>query len=83
MPALLNSANLLGVSGHTALPAFAPVGVAASSDVIAAQVVSPYAAFARSATLQVTEPQGPNVTYVVRANAAGDGDPVVIHKTVP
>ena len=83
MPALLNGANLLAVSGHTPIAALAPVGVAASSDVIAAQVVSPYAAFSRSATLQVTEPQGPNLTFVVRANAAGDGDPVVIHKTVP
>lgn len=83
MPALLNGANLLAVAGHTPLASLAPVGVAASSDVIAAQVVSPYAAFSRSASFQVTEPQGPNVTFVIRAGAAGDGDPVVVHKTVP
>lgn len=83
MPAMLNGANLLAISGHTQLANLAPVGVAASSDVIAAQVVSPYAAFSHSASLQVTEPQGPNVTFVVRAGAAGDGDPVIVHKTVP
>jgi hypothetical protein len=81
MPALLTSAGLLDTPSHSALANFAPVTVVAPLDVVATQVVSPYAAFPRSATLNTSEPNGGNVTWVVRA-AGGTGSPVVIHKVV-
>lgn len=83
MPSLLTSAGLLDTAGHTALATGDAVAVVAPFDTVAQQVVSPYGVVARSASLQSNEPNGGFVTWVVRGGAAGDGDPVVVHKVVP
>jgi hypothetical protein len=76
---LLTSAGLLNLPAHTTLPQFRAVNVTAPIDIMAKNVVSPYAAFSNSASLQTTEAAGPNVIYVVRDSVAPN-DPVVIHK---
>ncbi len=83
MPALLTAAQLLDTPGHTPLASLSRVAVVAPVDVIATTVVSPYAGFANTATLQTNEPSGGNVTWVIRAGNDGSGDPVVVHKSVP
>jgi hypothetical protein len=82
MPRLLTDANLLNTPSHSPLLALARVTVVAPLDVMASQVVSPYAAFAKSVALNTLEPSVGNVTWVVRS-ANGVGNPVVIHKVVP
>lgn len=81
MPALLTNAGLLMTPSHTPLADFAPVNVVAPLDLLSTGVVSPYAAFPRSSTLNTTEPNGGSVTWVVRADG-GTGNPVVVHKVV-
>jgi hypothetical protein len=84
MPSLLTAAQLLAVTGHQSLPAGSLVGIVAPGDRIATLVVSPYATFDRSVTLQTSEPNGGVVVYVAQqiVNAV-PVDPVVIHKLVP
>jgi hypothetical protein len=82
MPRLLTSSGLLNTPSHTPLASFAPVTAVAPLDVVATQVISPYAAFPKSAALNTLEPSIGNVTWVVR-EGAGSGSPVVIHKVVP
>lgn len=83
MPTLLSTSLLLDTASHAPLAASSQVAVVAPQDRVASQVLSPYAVQSRSITLQPNEPNGGNVVWVVRANAAGDGDPVVVHKIVP
>jgi hypothetical protein len=81
MPALVTAAQLLDVAGHQPLANGARVGIIAPGDRVATLVVGPYAPFARSASLQVNEPNGGNVVYV--ATETVGMAPVVVHKVVP
>jgi hypothetical protein len=82
MRTLIARAGFLNISGHTRLTPLVPVTVTAASDSVAAQVLSPYAAFDRSVSFQSNEPNTSVVTWVVRAGPGGTGDPVVVHKNV-
>jgi hypothetical protein len=82
MRTLISRAGFLDISGHTRLLPLVPVTVTAASDSVAAQVLSPYAAFDRSVSFQSNEPNTSVVTWVVRSGPGGTGDPVVVHKNV-
>ncbi len=83
MPSLLRTAGILNLTSHTPLAATSRVAVVAPFDQVGLAVVSPYAVSNRSVTLQSAEPNGGNVTFVVRNGTLGAGDPVVVHKLVP
>jgi len=83
MPVLLRSAGVLDLTSHAPLAATSRVAVVAPFDQVGLGVLSPYAVQNRSVTLQPVEPNGGNVTYVVRAGNLGAGDPTVVHKLVP
>lgn len=82
MPTLLTASDLLVTTGHTVLTNFYPVSVVSPLDVIASQVVSPYAAFINSVELQTTELSAGDTTWVVRGGFTGTEDPVVVHKII-
>jgi hypothetical protein len=84
IPLLLSSSGLLQVSGHTALPIGTHLTVASASDVVGAQVLSPYAAFGAPVSFQGLPAQSADLTWVVRAtNGVGtSGDAVVVHRIV-
>jgi len=84
MPQLLSSAGLLAVSGHTLLPVDTHLMVTAASDVVGAQVLSPYAAFGPPVSFQGVAAPSPDFNWVVRVTKPDDtaGDPVVIHRIV-
>ncbi|MBL9111113.1 MAG: hypothetical protein JNM74_17645 [Myxococcales bacterium] len=82
MPLLLRTAGILNVTSHTALAAAQRVRVVAPADPVGLAVLSPYAVADRSVTLQSADPNGGDITYVVRQGAAGNGDPVAVHKLV-
>lgn len=82
MPALLSSAELLSIGGHTLLPEGTHLSVTAPADVVGNQVLSPYAAFGSSISFQGTTPDASTTFVVRRESASGDGDPVVIHRVV-
>ena len=84
MPALIQSAGLLDLAGHTTIAAQTQVTVVAPGDSVGTLVVSPYAVFDRSVTLQSNQPNGGNVVFVTRqGTGAALGDPVVVHRVVP
>lgn len=83
MPALVRAAGLLAVTSHAPLASASHVAVAEPGDQVGLAVPSPYAVTDRSVTLRSSDPNGGDVSYVVRNGAAGDGDPVVVHKLVP
>jgi hypothetical protein len=84
MPALLVSAGLLDVAGHTPIAVGTRVGIVAPSDRVATSVASPYGSFARSVTFRSNEPNSGNVTYVaVEVSDGTSPAPVVVHKVVP
>lgn len=82
MPLLLRTAGILNVTSHTTLAAAQRVRVVAPADPVGLAVLSPYAVADRSVTLQSADPNGGDITYVVRQGAAGNGDPVAVHKLV-
>jgi len=85
MPALIQSAGVLDVTGDTSITPGTPLDVVAPSDAIGLGVVSPYGAAKRSVYFACNEPNGGTVTYVVEdpANDAGPSQPVVVHKIAP
>ena len=83
MPALLTSAGLLAVAGHTKLPENSHLVVASAGDVVGAQLLSPYATMGAPVSFQGVGPVGPDLSWVVRCEEAlGVGDPVVVHRVV-
>ena len=83
MPALLTSAGLLAVAGHTKLPENSHLVVASAGDVVGAQLLSPYATIGAAVSFQGLGPAGPDLSWVVRhEEASGAGDPVVVHRVV-
>jgi hypothetical protein len=84
MPALITSAGLLDLAGHTSIAAGTQVAIVAAGDKVGTLVVSPYAVVARSVTFQSNQPNGGNVVFVAQERVgAALGDPVVIHRVVP
>ena len=84
MPALLSSANLLTVGGHTKLASGTHLLVSAAADVVGAQILSPYAAFGAPVSFQGLPAPSVDLSWVVRAkNGDGTaGDAVVVHRIV-
>jgi ferredoxin len=84
MPALLSSAELLAVGGHTKLASGTHLLVSSAADVVGAQVLSPYAAFGAPVSFQGLPAPSVDMNWVVRAkNANGTaGDAVVVHRIV-
>lgn len=81
MPELVTATGLLTVTSHTKLPEGTHLVVSAPSDVLGAQLVSPYAAYGAPVSFQGTA--GPGITWVVRATSGGaPTDPVVLHRVV-
>ena len=46
-------------------------------------MASPHSAFSNSGTFTTSEPEGPNVTHLVRQGSTGFDLPVVFHEVVP
>jgi Stigma-specific protein, Stig1 len=82
MPELLSKSGLLQVTAHRKLSNLFPVSVVAPFNVLASQVVTPYAAFANSVEFETTELNAGDTSWVVRGGLNGNEDPVVIHKVV-
>jgi hypothetical protein len=85
MPALIQSAGILDVSGDTSVSPNTPLVVVAPADAVGLGVVSPYGAGNRSVYFSSNDPNGGSVTYVVEdpGNDAGPTQPVVVHKVAP
>ncbi len=84
MPALVTSAGLVDLAGHTSIAAGTQVSIVAAGDKVGTLVVSPYAVVNRSVTFQSNQPNGGNVVFVAQERVgAALGDPVVIHRVVP
>jgi Stigma-specific protein, Stig1 len=82
MPELLSKSGLLQVTAHRKLSNLFPVSVVAPFNVLASQVVTPYAAFANSVEFETTELSAGDTSWVVRGGLNGNEDPVVVHKVV-
>lgn len=81
MPSLLTATGLVSVASHTTLPEGTHLEVSAPADVVGTQVLSPYAAI--GVTVGFGAISAPDLTVVVREKTdAGDGTPVVLHRTV-
>lgn len=81
MPALVRATGLLDVTSHVPLAASTHFVVSGASDVVGAQVLSPYAAFGSSVAFLGAEGPSLDVSWVVRTEDA-DSLPTVIHKIV-
>ncbi|AKU94605.1 hypothetical protein AKJ09_01269 [Labilithrix luteola] len=81
MPSLLTASGLVSVASHAPLAEGTHLEVSAPADVVGAQVLSPYAAI--GVTVGFGGVSAPDLTVVVREKTdAGDGTPVVVHRTV-
>ena len=85
MPALIQSAGILDVSGDTSIAQSTALDVVAPADAVGLGVVSPYGAGNKSVYFACNEPNAGSVTYVVEdpAGDAGATQPVVVHKVAP
>ncbi len=85
MPALIQAASILDVTGDTVIAASSPLDVVAPADGVGLGVVSPYGSGKHSVFFACSEPNTPPVTYVVEdpAGDAGPTQPVVVHKVAP
>lgn len=81
VPALVSSAHLLQVTGHLPLGGSTKFVVSSASDVVGAQVLSPYAAFGASVGFLGAPEPDPDLTWVVRTDD-GASLPTVIHRVV-
>ncbi len=84
MPALVAASRLLPVTSHHGVaPETGRVTVSDVSDVVAKQVVSPYAAGVRTVAFGVSAPASATLAYVAReGEGAALGDPVILHRVV-
>lgn len=81
MPSLLTATGLVSIASHTTLLEGTHLEVSAPADVVGTQVLSPYAAI--GVTVGFGSVLAPDLTVVVREKTvAGDGAPVVLHRTV-
>ncbi|MBS2014718.1 MAG: hypothetical protein JST00_17655 [Deltaproteobacteria bacterium] len=84
VPTVLSSSMLLQVSGHTVRPSSTHLVVAAATDAVGTQVLSPYAPYGSPVTFQGLAAEGPDLTWVLRERITEDdmGDAVVVHRIV-
>ena len=80
MPALLASSQLMTVGSRIPFPTTTHFVVTSASDVVARQLLSPFAAFGASVGFDGVEAQSVDLTWVVRAGETGA--PTVVHKIV-
>jgi len=81
VPALVNATGLLAVASHVPLAGGTQFVVSSASDVVGAQLLSPFAAFGPSVGFVGIPAAGPDLTWVVRADD-GASLPTVIHRVI-
>lgn len=81
VPALVNATGLLAVASHVPLAVGTQFVVSGASDVVGAQLLSPFAAFGPSVGFVGIPAAGPDLTWVVRSDD-GASLPTVVHRVV-
>jgi len=79
VPALVNAAGLLEVAAHVPIAGSTQFVIAGASDVVGAQVLSPFAAFGKSVGFVGVPAPSAELTWVVRTDDVASL-PTVIHK---